>query len=115
MAEEKSSPYNIGWRYDLFSYDEYEHGIDHGLVVAILDKFNKGDYDGDTASIRAIYTVEANKELDKVMKEKYNFINSGNRPVRGIGNECYYALYSLTASISDDDKKYTPSKEIVFA
>lgn len=74
-----------------------------------------GDYDGDTATLKGIYTIEANKELNKVMKEKYNFVNSGNKGVRQIGNETIFSLYSLTASIPSDDDKYTPSKDIVFA
>ena len=75
---------------------------------------NKGDYDGDTATIKGVYSIEANQELDRVMKNKYNFINSGNKPVRAISNEAIFSLYSLTEGLPNDNKSYTPSNEIVF-
>lgn len=71
-----------------------------------------GDYDGDTMSLKGIYTVEANEELMRVQKAKYNFITSANAPIRKAGHEAIQSLYSLTVCLPST--KRTPTKEIVF-
>ena len=54
------------------------------------------DYDGDTCTIKPIYTDEANAELDKVMHANFNMIDMGGKPIRNPGNEAYQSLYNLT-------------------
>lgn len=71
-----------------------------------------GDYDGDTMSIKGIYTIEANEELMRVQKAKYNFITSANAPIRKAGHEAIQSLYSLTVCLPST--KRTPTKEIAF-
>ena len=61
-----------------------------------------GDYDGDTVTIKGIYTEEANKELDKIMNSKYNF-------------KAIQSLFNLTMTLSSDGSKMTASKDIKFA
>ena len=58
--------------------------------------FYKLDYDGDTCTIKPIYTDEANAELDKVMHSNFNMVDMGGKPIRNPGNEAYQSLYNLT-------------------
>lgn len=68
----------------------------------------KGDYDGDTTTIKPIYTVEANEELEKAMKTKYNFINMGGSPIRVPGNEAIISIFALTRHLNDAPKAEEP-------
>lgn len=72
-----------------------------------------GDYDGDMATVKGIYTNEANAELDRVMKSKYNFITTANKGIRTSGNEAIQSLYNLTLTVNNDESKMT--KNITFA
>ena len=74
-----------------------------------------GDYDGDTVTIKGIYTEEANKELDKIMNSKYNFITTANKGIRVSSNEAIQSLFNLTMTLSSDGSKMTASKDIKFA
>lgn len=74
-----------------------------------------GDYDGDTVSIRGIFTVEANEELDKVMNSKYNYITSANTGIRTSSQEAIQSLYNLTLVLVDDEKKMTKDDTITFS
>lgn len=55
-----------------------------------------GDYDGDMLSLRAVFSVEANQEADKLIKSKTNFLYQNGSFSRSLGNEGVQALYSLT-------------------
>jgi len=55
-----------------------------------------GDYDGDTVSLRAVYSVEANQEAERLILAKTNLFNQEGKSSRGLGNEAVQALYSLT-------------------
>ena len=66
-------------------------------------------------TIKGIFTTEANDELDRVMKIKYNFITSGNTGIRESSNEAIQSLYNLTLVLEDDAKKMTPSSSISFS
>lgn len=60
-----------------------------------LDSFG-GDYDGDTVSLRAVFSVEANLEADKLIFDKKNLLNQSGTASRPIGKDAKLALYSLT-------------------
>ena len=64
-----------------------------------------GDYDGDTTSNTGLYSIEANEEAEKNMNSMINLIGIGGTPVRNAGNEAFQALYNLTLSLPDADKK----------
>jgi hypothetical protein len=55
-----------------------------------------GDYDGDTVSLRGVFTKEANDEAEKLIWEKKNLLDQMGRNSRKIGNEAIQAIYSLT-------------------
>lgn len=54
------------------------------------------DYDGDTVSLRAVFSVEANLEADKLIFDKKNLLNQSGTASRPIGKDAKLALYSLT-------------------
>lgn len=54
------------------------------------------DFDGDTISLRAVFTVEANKEAEELIKKKTMFVDQTGRSSRNLGNEGILALFSLT-------------------
>lgn len=60
-----------------------------------------GDYDGDTVTVKPIYSEEANAELEKTMNVNYNLINMGGTPIRNPGNEAYQAMYNMTLILPD--------------
>ena len=67
----------------------------------------------DMATVKGIYTDEANAELDIVMKSKFNFITTANKGIRTSGNEAIQSLYNLTLTVNEDESKMT--KSVVFA
>jgi len=54
------------------------------------------DFDGDTISLRGLYTVEANQEAEELIWEKKNILDQTGRNARKLGNEAVQAIYSLT-------------------
>ena len=72
-----------------------------------LDGLN-GDYDGDTVTIRPVYTNESNEELEKVMNSNFNLIGMGGKPIRNPGNEAFQALYNMTLVLPDAKGLSTP-------
>lgn len=54
------------------------------------------DYDGDTVSIRAVFTQEANAEADRLIKAKTMVLNQSGKNTRKIGNDGALAIYCLT-------------------
>ena len=54
------------------------------------------DYDGDTVSIRAVFTQEANAEADRLIKSKTMVLNQSGQNTRKIGNDGALAIYCLT-------------------
>lgn len=55
-----------------------------------------GDYDGDQVSVKPLYTIEANAELEKHLDSKAHYISLGASNVRQTTNEGIQTLYNLT-------------------
>ena len=53
------------------------------------------DYDGDTVSIRAVFTQEANAEADRLIKAKTMVLNQSGKNTRKIGNDGALAINKL--------------------
>ena len=68
----------------------------------------KLDYDGDTVSIRGVFTEESNQELEKFIKSKAFYIDLGGNNKKGSHHQCIDAIYSLTKVI--DGTKLTEPK-----
>lgn len=71
---------------------------------------SKGLKDGDTCTVKGVFTREANEELDNVMKSNYNYINIGGKSIRSASNEAIQAMYNLTLVLPDDKTKLTTPK-----
>lgn len=55
-----------------------------------------GDFDGDTVSLRGVYTQEANAEAEEIINSKNYLMNVSGGTTRILRNEAIQALYSLT-------------------
>lgn len=69
-----------------------------------------GDYDGDQVTIKGVYSVEANEELDKQLRSKSHYFNLGGKGVRTSDKEAIQSLYNLTLCLSPDTAKMTNPK-----
>lgn len=63
------------------------------------------DYDGDTVSVKGVWSEESNIELDKYLKSKGNFIDIGARNIRYSSSEAIQSIYDLTKVLENDKKK----------
>jgi hypothetical protein len=68
-----------------------------------------GDYDGDTVTLKGVYTVEANDELSTYMNTKANYVDLGGHTIRNSTKEALIALYALTL-FTDNIKEGTLTK-----
>ena len=66
-----------------------------------------GDYDGDTISIKSLYSIEANEELNKILNSKKRYIDLCGTSILQEEIECLQSLYNLTMVLPDDMKKLT--------
>jgi len=58
-----------------------------------------GDYDGDTVSLRAVFTQEANMEADRYIKSKAHVLDQSGSNARTLGNEAIQALFGFTRKL----------------
>ena len=54
------------------------------------------DFDGDTISLRAVYTQEANQEAEEIINSPTFLLNSKGKPSRTFGHEAVQCIYSFT-------------------
>lgn len=54
------------------------------------------DYDGDTAIVKPVYTIEANQECEKQANAKIQVLGMNGFTTRGVSKECILCLYELT-------------------
>ena len=66
-----------------------------------------GDYDGDTVTVKGVWTTEANAELNEELNSKKHYIGLTGKNIRVGSNEAIQALYSLTLLL-DDSKHEKP-------
>lgn len=55
-----------------------------------------GDYDGDTISSKALYSIEANQEANRILFDPNHFINNSGDLVAKMTNEGTLTLYYMT-------------------
>ena len=55
-----------------------------------------GDYDGDTVSVKIVYSIEANQEAKKMLDDIKHYVSIQGRLVRVLGNEAYLSFYNMT-------------------
>lgn len=66
-----------------------------------------GDFDGDTVSSKAVFSIEANDELEKIIHSKRHYISLGAENAMFTTKECIQSLYNLTLVLPDDKDKIT--------
>ena len=64
-----------------------------------------GDYDGDTVSVKGVYTDEANKELNEFVNDKANFTNLKAESTRSSSGQSAQSVYNLTLILNSDSNK----------
>lgn len=65
------------------------------MANSILDSIG-GDYDGDTISAKAVYSIEANQEVNRILYEPSHFIKNSGKLVATMTNEGTLTLYNMT-------------------
>jgi hypothetical protein len=65
--------------------------ISNGLIEAM-----GMDYDGDTAIVKPVYTIEANQECEKQANAKIQVLGMNGFTTRGVSKENILCLYELT-------------------
>lgn len=66
-----------------------------------------GDYDGDTVTVKALYTNEANEEIKDFVRSKGNFIDLGSANIRSSSADVIQSIYNLTKILQSDTSKIT--------
>ena len=66
------------------------------------------DYDGDTAIVKPIYTIEANQECKERANAKIQMIGLDGKSPRNVSKENIMALYSLTVQPDESIKLVDP-------
>lgn len=66
----------------------------------------KNSGDGDQTSVKGVFTIEANEELNAYRNSKANFITMGGNNIRKSSNEAVNAIYNMTKVL--DGTKLTP-------
>lgn len=64
-----------------------------------------GDFDGDTISSKAVYSIESNDELNKLITSKKHYISLGATNSMFTTKECIQSLYNLTLVLPEDKSK----------
>ena len=64
-----------------------------------------GDYDGDTVTVKGIYTEEANKELKEFANNKVNFTSMQSNNIRSSAEQVAQSVYNLTLILESDKNK----------
>ena len=54
------------------------------------------DYDGDTVSVRGIWSDEANEEAEQIMSSKMSALNITGANAKGVAKEVFNSMYELT-------------------
>ena len=79
--------------------------IDTLIFSNLMLKGLGGDYDGDQASVKGVWTQEANDELNKFISSVSNYIDLGGVNIRVSTNEAVQSLYCLTKILPQDEDK----------
>ena len=55
-----------------------------------------GDYDGDTVSLKILFSLEANQEAAEMLENIKHYVSIQGKLVRVLGNETYLTFYNMT-------------------
>ena len=65
------------------------------------------DYDGDQVTVKGVFTIEANKELEEYKDSNAQYITLSGKNGRTAGNEAIQAMYNLTLVLPETKNKLT--------
>lgn len=89
--------------------DMYTNSTNRFIDVALTNNIRLGsiggDYDGDTVSSKALYSIEANDELYKLVNSKRHYISLGAQNAMQTSKEGIEALYGLTMVLPEDKSR----------
>ena len=71
------------------------------------------DYDGDTVSLRGIWSDEANDEAEKIMHEKTSALNITGNNSQSVAKEVFNSMYELTKDMPTGETKKAVAAEDV--
>lgn len=86
-----------------FEYEDYPHL--EGKHIRWIDSIRPnnsylegwgGDYDGDMISVKALFTQEANEELETIANQPMTLLSGSGSASRVLGKEGILTLYSMT-------------------
>lgn len=66
-----------------------------------------GDYDGDSVTVKGVWFVESNEEINRLLNSKKVLVNIGASNIKVSGNEAIQSLYSLTKILPETKPKLT--------
>lgn len=106
LTTQKTKPQKIGSKY----FEEYplileespdladieNQFVDTVRLNAFFEPALNADHDGDTVSLRGVFTQESNDEAEKIINSPKYVLDSGGKTSRVLKNEAIQALYSLT-------------------
>ena len=69
------------------------------------------DFDGDQCTIKMVYTIEANEEIEEFMNSKQNLIDFGCKPLKESTGDVIQSIYGLTKVLNGTRL----NNEIIFA
>ena len=89
--------------------DMFTNSTNRFIDVALTNNIRLGsiggDYDGDTVSSKALYSIEANDELYKLVNSKRHYISLGAQNAMQTSKEGIEALYGLTMVLPEDKSR----------
>lgn len=71
------------------------------IYTTTIHLIQEGDYDGDQTTVKAAYTIEANKELSEHINKKSHYVSLGGLNGRTSTKEAIQSLYNLTLILPD--------------
>lgn len=81
-------------------------------IVHVFEKSIYKMYDGDQTTMKIIWTLEANKECDNVIKQKSFILSATGGLIRKIGNEAFQTFYTMTKEPVKGNKELSSVQKV---
>lgn len=75
---------------------QHDYFVDTVRINSYYLEAMGGDFDGDTVSLRGVFTQEANNEAEEIINSKNYLLNVSGGTARTVKNEAIQAIYSMT-------------------
>lgn len=74
----------------------HDYFVDTVRINSFYLEAMNGDFDGDTVSLRGVFSQEANAEAEEIINSKNYLLNVSGGTTRTVKNEAIQAIYSMT-------------------